>query len=159
MAQPDDMPETAAVHSGTGNDGSLLKERDKKMEFRTQYNYDWQKSRLEMNNEPTIVSQVRIPTMAERAADMILAGQLIQAGKIGYQFMEGDPIPEVLSAAPDRRVDITTKLQYIERFGQKLRDDIINRINKQATDKSLQEQAAKPTTNINTGENNGNKQE
>lgn len=99
------------------------------MEFYTHYN------RPKLNRENTgsesLVPNVRVIGNSERIAQMILAGQHLEANRIGYEYGPEDVIPEDAFVRPGRSADVTKVLDYIEDFGDRLRAHVASLAQKQ----------------------------
>ena len=89
----------------------------------------------EVCSSKTMVTAVPVVSNAQRITQMIMAGQMIQANRVGYDWNADEKLPEVLPTRPGRGVDIVDKLDYISRFKQNM-DDHIKRYNEKVAETS-----------------------
>lgn len=89
----------------------------------------------EVCSSKTMVTAVPVVSNAQRSTQMIMAGQMIQANRVGYDWNADEKLPEVLPTRPGRGVDIVDKLDYISRFKQNM-DDHIKRYNEKVAETS-----------------------
>lgn len=71
-----------------------------------------------------MVTAVPVVSNAQRITQMIMAGQMIAANRVGYDWTADEKIPDVLPVRPGRGVDIVDKLDYISRFKVQMNDHI-----------------------------------
>ena len=72
----------------------------------------------------TMVTAVPVVSNAQRITQMIMAGQMIQANRVGYDWNADEKLPEVLPVRPGRGVDIVDKIDYINRFKASMNEHI-----------------------------------
>lgn len=89
--------------------------------FYTQYNQPANRTR-EMTGSETLVTKVAVLSNAERIAQMLLNGQMLEAYKIGYEFGPDDQIPENFRTRPGKGADIVTVMEFMESFGERIRN-------------------------------------
>lgn len=70
----------------------------------------------EVCSSKTLVTAVPVVSNAQRITQMIMAGQMIAANRVGYDWTADEKLPDVLPVRPGRGVDIVDKLDYITRF-------------------------------------------
>ena len=74
----------------------------------------------------TLVTQVPVMSNSALVGRSILAGQYIEAAKVGYEFGPQDKLPKEISVRPSKSADVVTLLDYIhdfrQRIDQKIRD-------------------------------------
>lgn len=86
----------------------------------TQYNQP--KKRIRENTGPeTLVVQVPVLSNAERIAQMLLNGQMLEAQRIGYEFGPEDELPDNIRTRPGKGADIVTVMEFMESFGDRIR--------------------------------------
>lgn len=103
------------------------------MKFKTQYEYR-KKTVCEETGSVSPVVNVPVMSNTERIAQLILSGQMLEAGRVGYEYGPDDKIPDNAYPRPGRNADITTLLGYIEHIGAKLREHVasVNQKKKEA---------------------------
>lgn len=78
----------------------------------------------EVCSSKTMVTAVPVVSNAQRITQMIMAGQMIQANRVGYDWNADEKLPDVLPVRPGRGVDIVDKLDYINRFKASMNEHI-----------------------------------
>lgn len=78
----------------------------------------------EVCSSKTMVTAVPVVSNAQRITQMIMAGQMIQANRVGYDWNADEKLPDVLPTRPGRGVDIVDKLDYINRFKTSMTEHI-----------------------------------
>lgn len=93
--------------------------------FATQFAM-WPRSKGEDTGTETPVVAVHIRGNAEKLAQMMLAGQYVEAARLGYEFGPEDKIPDEILTRPGKKADITDVLDYVEQFGKRIRAQVRN---------------------------------
>lgn len=109
--------------------------------FTTQYTA--KRARPEPNNGISLVSNVQVKPNSVKILDAIMAGSMIEARNVGYDFREGDKLPDLISAYNTRSMDIVDRLQVVH----DVRNCIETYIQTAAAQK--REEATKPTEQFN----------
>lgn len=78
----------------------------------------------EITGDESMVVKTPIKGNSERLAQMQLAGQYVEAQRIGYQFGPEDKIPAEIEVLPGRNVDPVDVLKYVEAFGRRIREQM-----------------------------------
>lgn len=79
----------------------------------------------EVCSTKTMVTAVPVVSNAQRITQMIMAGQMIQANRVGYDWTADEKLPDVLPVRPGRGVDIVDKLDYVTRFNAQMKEHIM----------------------------------
>lgn len=93
--------------------------------FATQFAM-WPRSKGEDTGKETPVVAIQVRGNAEKLAQMMLAGQYVEAARLGYEFGPEDKIPDEILTRPDKKADITEVLEYVEQFGKRIRAQVRN---------------------------------
>lgn len=105
----------------------------------------------EVCSSKTMVTAVPVVSNAQRITQMIMAGQMIQANRVGYDWTADEKLPDVLPARPGRGVDIVDKLDYVSRFKAQM-DEHIKKYNEKVAENANMPPKAQEGTAIASGE-------
>lgn len=110
----------------------------------------------EPNSGISLVSDVKVKPNSVKILDAIMAGSMIEARNIGYDYQAGDKLPDLISAYNTRSMDIVDRLEIVS----DVRRCIEGFINKSAQTKINQleqaKQEEKPVSTAKTEETAGN---
>lgn len=80
--------------------------------------------RHEETGDKTLVTRVPVVSNSDRIVQMLMTGNYLMAGKVGYDFEADDKLPQRIEVRPGRGCDIVTKLDYVSAFQARLREHI-----------------------------------
>lgn len=80
--------------------------------------------RHEFTGDTTLVTRVPVVSNSDRIVQMLMTGNYLMAGKVGYDFEADDKLPQHIEVRPGRGCDIVTKLDYVSAFQARLREHI-----------------------------------
>ena len=66
--------------------------------------------RHEFTGDTTLVTRVPVVSNSDRIVQMLMTGNYLMAGKVGYDFEADDKLPQHIEVRPGRGCDIVTKL-------------------------------------------------
>lgn len=96
------------------------------MEYQTQF-MPRRKSPGEITGDETPVVKTLIRGNSEKIAQMMLAGQYVEASRLGYEYGPEDKLPDQILTRPDKGADIIHVLKYVEDFGTRVREQVKER--------------------------------
>lgn len=92
--------------------------------FATQWSRQEEKDERvhEITGNESMVVKTPVRGNSERLAQMMLAGQYVEAERIGYEYGPEDIIPEEISYRPGKSADPVEILKFVESFGRRIRE-------------------------------------
>lgn len=71
------------------------------------------KFKPEENSGISLVSDVKVKPNSVKILDAIMAGSIIEARNIGYDYKVGDKLPDLITAYNTRSMDIVDRLEVV----------------------------------------------
>ena len=97
--------------------------------------------RHEQTGDQTLVTRVPVVSNSDRIVQMLMTGNYLMAGKVGYDYEADDKLPQTIEVRPGRGCDIVTKLDYVAAFQARMREHITGLV--AAQQESAKEEPAK----------------